>query len=80
MTGTVSNMRARLRSIVTLPPRFDAAAEWLALVKRTIARFARGNIAAQNGRVLTPEEQAREHDRARAISDKWRKRYKTGSG
>jgi hypothetical protein len=47
---------------------------WSDLVKRVIARFARGNIAAQEGRVLLPEEQDEERDRAHAIARAWRHR------
>jgi hypothetical protein len=53
---------------------FDVAREWTAAVKRTIARYARGNIAAQNGRVLTRGEQADRHKKARAISARMRTR------
>jgi hypothetical protein len=44
---------------------------WNDLVKRVVARFARGNIAAQEGRILLPEEQAAERDRAHAIARAW---------
>jgi hypothetical protein len=44
------------------------------MVKRSIARFARGNIAAQNGRILFPEEQARDHARALEIARAWQRR------
>lgn len=47
---------------------------WNDLVKRVIARFARGNIAAQEGRILLPEEQNVERDRAHAIARAWRDR------
>jgi hypothetical protein len=52
------------------------ASTWTALVKRTIARFARGSIATQNGRILLPEEQERESASARKIAAKWKKRSK----
>jgi hypothetical protein len=73
--GTVTAMRKTLRSFFTLPPLFDAPAEWMRLVKRTVARYARGNIAAQNERILMPDEQERERKEALAISEKWRERY-----
>tara|TARA_R100001163_G_C4976994_1_gene134646 strand:+ start:486 stop:689 length:204 start_codon:yes stop_codon:yes gene_type:complete len=50
----------------------DAA--WYALVKRTIARFARGNISAQRERILLPEEQEKLHAQARVISRAWKAR------
>ena len=61
---------ARVSSAV----RAEARSEWLRVVKRTIGRFARGNISAQNGRILMPEELDRETKRSRAINEKWRKR------
>ena len=51
-----------------------ADSRWLAIVKATVARFSRGNIAAQNGRVLTPDEQTREHTKMKKIAAKWRSR------
>jgi hypothetical protein len=48
--------------------------DWMALVKRSVARFARGNIAVQNLRVLFPEEQEREHARALPIARRWKER------
>jgi hypothetical protein len=51
-------------------PRMD----WNTIVKRTVSRFARGNIAAQNGRILLPEEQELEHREARKIALKWKAR------
>jgi hypothetical protein len=49
---------------------------WAALVKRSVARFARGSIAAQNLRILLPEEQAREHARTAPIARQWKERAK----
>lgn len=49
---------------------------WNELVKRTIARFARGNIAAQNQRILLPDEQQAEHKSSKKIARRWQKRYK----
>jgi pullulanase/glycogen debranching enzyme len=48
--------------------------DWDILVKRTVARFARGNIAAQQGRILFPEEQARQRERVRDVTRKWKER------
>ena len=64
-----------LPSFAKVPPRYDVASEWVRLMKRTIARFARGNISAQNGRILFPDEQASEHNRALKFSRKMRERY-----
>jgi hypothetical protein len=49
-----------------------SAGEWDDAAKRTVARFARGNIAAQNGRILFPDEQRETHERAQKISRDWR--------
>ena len=54
--------------------RHDPSATWLALLKSTIARFSRGNIAAQNARILTQEEQERERVQAVEIAKQWRDR------
>jgi hypothetical protein len=54
----------------------NSDSRWLTLIKTTIARFSRGNIAAQRGRILTPDEQKREHAQARKIARKWRERAK----
>jgi hypothetical protein len=54
-------------------------AEWIAAIKRTISRFARGNVAAQNARILMPEEQADQHERAQIISRSWKKRSEPSS-
>jgi hypothetical protein len=62
MIGTVNKMR------------WNVAAAWNRTVKRTIARFVRGNIAAQNFRIKLPEEQQEQHDRARRIAERWRAR------
>jgi hypothetical protein len=48
--------------------------KWAATVKRTVARFARGNISAQSARILMPEEQEKEHGAARKILLKWASR------
>jgi hypothetical protein len=65
-------MRTTLRSFFSRPPTYDAPAEWMRMVKRTVARYARGNIAAQNERILMPDEQEQERDLARPIANKWR--------
>jgi hypothetical protein len=48
--------------------------DWVKLVKRVVARFARGNISAQHGRILTAEEREREHAQALKISKKMQAR------
>jgi hypothetical protein len=68
MRTPVSNMDVRR------PTRYSATREWISLVKRTIARFTRGNIAAQKERVLLPDEQQEQHDRAKKIIEGWRDR------
>jgi len=50
--------------------------EWDELVKKTVARFSRGNIAAQERGLLFPEEQEREEARVRALTRKWKERAK----
>jgi hypothetical protein len=54
----------------------NSDSRWLTQIKATIARFSRGNIAAQHGRILTQDEQKREHAESRKIARKWRKRAK----
>jgi hypothetical protein len=65
------------RSLMTLPPAFDADAEWNVLLKSTVKRFARGNIAAQNAQILLPSEQDEERRDARVIAQRWKERYAT---
>jgi len=48
--------------------------DWNELVKQTVARFARGNIAAQEGRILFPEEVDRERERLGPTMRKWQDR------
>ena len=67
MPNSVRNMGAR-------PTRYSAENRWLSLVKQTIARFTRGNIAAQRERILLPDEQKRRHEEARKIAENWRHR------
>ena len=62
MASTVSRMR------------WEVTEAWNRAVKRTIARFVRGNIAAQNFRIKLPEEQKQLHDRARQFAERWRDR------
>lgn len=49
---------------------------WTRLVKATVARFSRGNISAQNGRLQLAEEREREHAKALLVSAKMEKRAK----
>jgi hypothetical protein len=77
--GSVTTMRKALRSLFAMPPRFEATKEWTRMVKRIVARYARGNIAVQNERILMPEEQAREREEALNTSKKWKERYRTTS-
>ncbi len=72
MSTVMNNMRAMLRSLFSRPPAFDAPAEWARMVKRTVARYARGNISAQNERILMPDEQEHERKLARPIANRWR--------
>jgi len=48
--------------------------DWTALVKQTVARFARGNIAAQEGRILFPQELDRAREHVRVVTHKWKER------
>jgi hypothetical protein len=50
--------------------------DWMSLIKRSVARFGRGNISVQNGRILFREEQEREHARTQPIARQWRERAK----
>jgi hypothetical protein len=50
---------------------------WNRLVKKTVARFARGSISAQRARILLPEEQEIEHKQAVAIALRWKSRSQT---
>ena len=52
------------------------AAEWRRSVKRVIARYARGNISAQEGRILLPDEQEAERKATAPIARQWRERQK----
>lgn len=61
---------------LSLYSRQDRSSDWSCLVKQTVARFARGNISAQNARILMPEEQEREHEAAKKITQKWTRRVK----
>jgi hypothetical protein len=76
MTTLMSDMRETLRSFFSRPPAYDAPAEWARMVKRTVARYARGNIAAQNERILMPDEQEREREAARSVANEWREKHK----
>jgi hypothetical protein len=49
------------------------------MVKRTVARYARGNIAAQNERILMPDEQKQERELARPIANNWREQHRASA-
>ena len=70
---TVTDMSI-LRSLVTLRPAYHARVEWKSFVMHTVARYSRGNIAAQNASVLMPDEQADQSKLARLVAAKWRER------
>jgi hypothetical protein len=53
----------------------DIAGAWTRAVKQVIARFARGNINAKQGRILLPEEQEAERCETLPIARSWRDRY-----
>jgi hypothetical protein len=78
MTDLWHRIRAQFLELISLPKPFRAA-DWNNVAKRTVARFARGNIAAQQGRILFPDEQAEEHKRARRISLRWQEPKNTRS-
>jgi hypothetical protein len=59
----------KLRSFVIGRSRFDVSVTWNSVVKRTIGRFVRGNISAQNQRVLLPDEQKKKHEKAKKIAE-----------
>ncbi len=65
-----------LGSLLSMPPRFHVREEWKSLVKQTVGRFARGNMSAQNNRILLPEEQALERETAQSLALKWQERYR----
>jgi hypothetical protein len=69
-------MRKFMRNLLNAPPRVDVHEEWDRVVRKTVARFARGNISAQKGRILTEEGKAREHERAAKIARNWKRRAK----
>ena len=54
----------------------DGRVQWNRLVKTVIARFARGNISAQEERILLPDEQEAERAATKPIAKKWKNRYK----
>jgi hypothetical protein len=55
---------------------YNVAEAWVHTVKQVIARFARGNISAQEARILLPEEQAAERKNTAPIARRWKERYK----
>lgn len=61
-------------NVLSLNQRYSAETIWARLIKRTIARFARGNIAAQNNRVMLQSEQQKRHEEAKRIAESWRPR------
>jgi hypothetical protein len=56
--------------------RDSIAAAWTRTIKEVIARFARGNTNAQQGRILLPEEQDAERKATLPIARSFRERYK----
>jgi hypothetical protein len=64
------------RSLITLPASLDANAEWRRLMKKTTGRYARGNISAQDERLLFRNEQQAEGHIAQGIAAGFRRRYK----
>jgi hypothetical protein len=66
-----------MKFIDSAAPPYNADNAWNRILKRTIGRFVRGNIAAQNNRIMLPEEQKKNHERARRIAVSWRGRGKT---
>ena len=71
MKWTIGRVLARPRH------QEGARMNWNVLVKQTVSRFARGNIAAQNARILLPDEQEAEHKRTRKIAQEWKARAST---
>ena len=59
---------------VATAAKIDAV--WVQLIKRVIARYARGNTAAQQARILLPEEQDAQRERAHKIIEGWKSRRK----
>lgn len=55
---------------------FDVTATWIRLVCNVIARFARGNISAQHGRILFPAQQDEQRKRAVKVAQKMSHRKK----
>ena len=72
MYSVIRTIRDLLRAAIKVPAIFDAEASWDRITKQTIARFSRGNISAQKGRILTIEAQKAERERAYARAKKWR--------
>ena len=48
--------------------------DWNDLVKAVIRRFARGNIPAQEGNIMLPEELDAERARTQPIARRWKER------
>ena len=49
----------------------DAALSITALIKLTIARYVRGNTAAQYASILLPSEQQQQRHEAEKVADEW---------
>lgn len=64
------------RKTLTQSQNLDLGSMWNRLIKQTVARFARGNISAQNARVQLQEEREAEHARAVKIAARMAKRAK----
>jgi hypothetical protein len=47
---------------------------WSKTIKQVIGRFVRGNIPAQLLRILLPSEQKKNHKKARALAEQWKRR------
>jgi hypothetical protein len=56
------------------PGIFNVAKAWTNSICDVIARYARGNISAQYGRILFPEEQTKRRNEASKIAIKMHKR------
>ena len=52
-----------------------AASDWIRIAKLVIARFVRGNTAAQFASILLPSEQAAQRHEAEIVAGKWADDY-----
>ncbi len=64
----------KTRSMTVLTGPFNVTNAWKQAVGKVVARFTRGNIAAQYGRVIFAKEQAARRERAVLIAKKMSKR------